>query len=89
MSTAGIQILRSSYESKKPPNPPERLESEPNLAQGINSSISSLLLNLINFKLSTYHIKVQGQTREDGKGAKHKKTSSPSSRTSEARPIHE
>lgn len=89
LSTAGIQILRSSYESTKPPNPPERLESEPNLAQGINSSISSLLLNLINLKLSTYHIKVQGQTREDGKGAKHKKTSSPSSRTSEARPIRE
>ena len=75
LSTAGIQILRSSSESTKPPNPPERLESEPNLAQGINSSISSLLLNSLNFKLSTYHIKEQGQTRKDGKGTKHKKTS--------------
>lgn len=58
-----------------------------NLAQRINSSISSLLLDSVNFKLTTYHVKAQGQTRKDGKGSQHKKTSSLSSRNLEVRPI--
>lgn len=57
------------------PDQPKPLQGEPKSGSEVKQTnqFSSLLPHSINFKSGTYHVKVQGQTRKGGKGAKDKK----------------